>query len=217
MTSRKGKSIEAITTRWDRVHREFVIHESKDLIAADVHTMNGIPVTSPPRTIVDLCASAPRWLAASCFDTALRKQILDVGDVDRFVGRVAKPGRTGVRLARELVQERLRWDSVTESELEDRFRHVVERSGLPLPEPQYVLRDLNGEFVCRADFAYPERRVLIELDSEAFHMDRESFRGDRRKQNRALALGWHTLRFTWHDLTTDPGGVLSTLAYARPK
>ena len=58
----------------------------------------------------------------------------------------------------------------------------------------------DGKLVSLVDFAYPDHRLAIELDSEAYHMDRLSFRGDRRKQNRALVLGWTVLRYTWWDL-----------------
>ena len=213
LTSRRGRSIEIVTRRWDRVRRPaFTVHESKDLLEADVAAIDGIPVTTATRTVVDLGASAPQWLVEACVDGGLRKGLFTIGDVDRFVARVARKGRRGVGVIRPILEERGRWDGVTESELEDLFRQVVTHAGLRLPVTQFELRDGGGDFVCRADFAYPDRRVLIELDSEAFHMDRRTFRADRKKQNRALALGWRTLRFTWHDLVEQPAAVIRVLA-----
>jgi hypothetical protein len=218
MTSRRGDSIEVVTGRWERVHRPpFAVHESGDLVASDIVLVDGIPVTSAARTVVDLGANTPKWLVATCLDTALRKRLLTVGQVYRFIGRVARRGRRGVGVIRPLIEEREEWDGVTESELEDLFRRALSGAGLRMPEPQYELRDEDGSFVCRADFAYPDRRVLIELDSEGFHMDRKTFRADRIKQNRALALGWETYRFTWHDLTERRAAVIRILAYIRPK
>ncbi len=107
----------------------------------------------------------------------------------------------------------------TESALEDLFRNVVLSFGLPQPHTQFVLRDNNDDFVCRADFAYPQQRLLVELDSEAHHMDRLTFRRDRSKQNRVVALGWTVLRFTWWDLQNRPYEVvdhLRTLLAAPP-
>jgi hypothetical protein len=213
MTSRRGGSIEVVTRRWDRVRRPpFAVHESGDLVETDIVLVDGIPVTTAARTVVDLGANAPKWLVASCLDTALRKRLLTVGQVYRFMGRVAKRGRRGVGVIRPMIEEREGWDGVTESELEDLFRRVLGGAALRMPEPRYELRDGDGGFVCRADFAYPDRRVLIELDSEGFHMDRETFRTDRIKQNRALSLGWQTYRFTWHDLTERRAAVVRILA-----
>jgi hypothetical protein len=218
MTSRRGGSIEVVTRRWDRVRRPpFAVHESGDLVETDIVLVDGIPVTTAARTVVDLGAIAPKWLVASCLDTALRKRLLTVGQVYRFMGRVAKRGRRGVGVIRPMIEEREGWDGVTESELEDLFRRVVVATGLKMPDAQYELVDGDGGFVCRADFAYPDRRVLIELDSEGFHMDRATFRTDRIKQNRALSLGWQTYRFTWHDLTERRAAVIRILADIRPK
>ncbi|HYH30934.1 MAG TPA: DUF559 domain-containing protein [Pseudonocardia sp.] len=58
------------------------------------------------------------------------------------------------------------------------------------------------------DLAFPARRVAIELDGWAWHVDVERFRADRRKGNALTRAGWTLLRFTWHDLVTRPGEVL---------
>ncbi len=125
----------------------------------------------------------------------------------------AIPTTTACRTIRPLVEERVGWGSVTESALEDLFRRLVARSALPRPVEQFELVD-KGRFVCRADFAYPHKRVLIELDSETFHMDRLAFQRDRAKQNRAHALAWVVYRFTWRQLQDDPASVLAVLAAA---
>jgi len=213
MTDRRPDRIEIVTLRHRRLDRSlFDIHESKDLIEADIHVLDGIPTTSPARTLVDLGASARMGVVARCFDTALRKELLTVDDVDHVVRRVARRGRKGVGVIRPLIEERMRWQTITDSDLEDRFRAMVDRSGVPLPVSQYELLGPGGAFVGRYDFAYERCEALIELDSERFHMDPESFQRDREKQNRAQALGWTVYRFTWRDLTDRPDMVISVLA-----
>jgi hypothetical protein len=213
MTDRRPDRIDVVTARWDRVRRPCIaVHESRDLLELDRVVLDGIAVTSPVRTIVDLGAEAPLWLVESCLDTALRAGLFDAQDVRRFIARIARRGRRGVGKIRPLIEERLKWEGLTESELEDKFRRLIHLSGLPRPVPQFQLRDARGRFVCRADFAYPDRHLLVELDSEAFHMDRSTFQRDRDKQNRALALGWTTLRFTWSDLTKRPDQAIQLLA-----
>jgi hypothetical protein len=182
------------------------------LLASDIVEVDRVQVTSAVRTVVDLGASTSRWQVESCLDTALRKELFQAIEVRRFIARVARPGRIGVGKIRPLIEERLDWVGLTESYLEDEFRALVSKSPLPMPSPQYVVRGPNGDFVCRSDFAYPTRRALIELDSEAYHMDGRSFQADRAKQNEAHSLGWTVYRFTWRQIFTESATVLRTLA-----
>jgi hypothetical protein len=210
LTSHQPDSIEVVMPRWERAFREFTVHESLDLNADDRQKANGIPTTSPQRTVVDFGAVAP-WLVQSALDTGIRKGLFKLVDVQTFVNRVARRGRRGVGVIRPFLEARRTWDAATESELEDLFCRVIAEHHLPLPVAQFVLRSDRDAFICRADFAYPHRKVLIELDSEAHHMDRQTFRLDRSKQNQAGRLGWRTLRYTWWDLTESPWRVVDDI------
>lgn len=212
MTSNQPKRIEIVARRHRRVTRDqFVVHESKDLRSSDVVTVDGILTTSAVRTVVDIGASANPQSVARCLDSALRRKLFSAWEVRAFVARVARPGRTGVGTIRPLIEERLTWQGLTESDLEDAFLRVMEESPCPMPKTQYVLED-RGEFIGRYDFAYPRMMALIETDSESFHMDPVSFQRDREKQNRAQMLGWTVYRFTWRQLVDDPGSVRAVIA-----
>ena len=213
MTSRQPNDTEVVTRRYRRRERlPFVVHESLDLLETDIVEVNGIPTTSAVRTVVDLGASAPPWYVEQCLDSGLRNNLFTAWNVRHFIARVAKRGRRGVGTIRPLVEDRLSWDSITESALEDLFRSVVALSPYPMPDPQFEVWDAKGELIGRFDFAYPERMALIETDSERFHMDPASFQRDREKQNRAQLLGWTVYRFTWRQLLDDPTTVLDVIA-----
>jgi hypothetical protein len=206
LTDSEPLGIEVSAIRWRRRHRDFVVHESLDLSPQDRTWIAGIEVTVATRTVVDLGATA-RWLVEPALETGIRHGLLSVPDVRRFVDRVSRRGRRGVGVIRPLLERRERWDQATDSELEARFLRALEGYSLPLPVSQHTVRAPDGTFVCRADFAYIESRVLIELDSEAFHMDRLAFRRDRAKQNQTELLGWRTLRYTWWDVVERPGRI----------
>jgi len=210
LASHRPDTIEVVMPRWERAFREFTVHESLDLIADDRREAAGIPTTSPQRTVVDLGAVAP-WLVESALDTGIRKGLFKLVDVQAFVNRVARRGRRGVGVIRPFLEARRTWDAATESALEDLFCRVLAEYEVPIPVAQFVLRNDANTFVCRADFAYPRRKILIELDSEAHHMDRQTFRLDRVKQNQAGRLGWRTLRYTWWDLTETPSRVVADI------
>jgi len=213
MVDRTPRAVEVTSQRHLRVKRGgFTVHESKDLVDHDIVRIDGIPVTSAARTVVDLGASAPSWVVEKCLDTGLRKELFAIWDVHRFMCRVARQGRTGVGTIRPLVEERLTWQGITESDLEDLFRKVVASSPYPMPDTQHVLLDGDGTFVGRYDFAYPTRLSIIETDSERYHMDPVSFQRDREKQNRAQMLGWTVYRITWRQLIDDPDSVRAIIA-----
>jgi very-short-patch-repair endonuclease len=70
----------------------------------------------------------------------------------------------------------------------------------------------------RIDLAFPAKKVAVEVDGWAWHVDAERFRADRRKQNALVKAGWDPLRFTWHDLNGRPDEVLAEIraTLARP-
>jgi hypothetical protein len=212
MTDRRPDTVEIATRRHQRVKRQdHQVRESKDLRSSDIVIVDGIPTTAAVRTIVDLGASAPPWFVEKCLDTALRKTLFDIWDVQRFIMRVARKGRNGIGTIRPLVEERLTWQGITESDLEDLFRRVVSSTPVPMPETQHVVYEADGRFVGRYDFAYPTRFSIIETDSEGYHMDPVSFQRDREKQNRAQMLGWTVYRVTWRQLIDDPDSVRAIL------
>ena len=214
MTSFEPETTEVVTARHRRIHRQNPqIHESKDLQPADVTVVDGIPTTTSVRTVVDVGASASQQYVEHCLDTGLRLELFTLMEVQAFIKRVARSGRSGIGKIRPLVDERIGWHAATESALEDRFRRLITRSGLPVPASQYLVHEASA-VVCRADFAYPDHRILIELDGEQYHMDRATFQNDREKQNRAHALGWTVYRFTWRQVKEAPESVVATLSAA---
>jgi very-short-patch-repair endonuclease len=72
---------------------------------------------------------------------------------------------------------------------------------------------------CRAeghelDFAFPDRRIAIEVDGWAWHQDATTFHTDRQRQNDLVLAGWAVLRFTWPDLTERPIKVAAEIKTA---
>jgi len=102
-------------------------------------------------------------------------------------------GRRGLASVRRAVKEGIR-PAHTKSELERRFLTFVERAGLPLPRTNVWL-DLGGEWL-EVDCVWPEQRLIVELDSRAHHRTTAAFERDRRRDRRAQADGWRTMRVT---------------------
>ncbi|TAL20866.1 MAG: DUF559 domain-containing protein, partial [Frankiales bacterium] len=66
----------------------------------------------------------------------------------------------------------------------------------------------------RVDFAWPDERLVVEVDGFAFHADRASYRNDRRRTNELVLAGWRVLRFSWEDVVGSPDVVVDQVRRA---
>lgn len=115
---------------------------------------------------------------------------------------------------RIVLSDRLGWSSITESQLEAEFVRIMQAAGIELPTPQVRIVKRGGRLIARVDFVYPEIRLVIELDSERYHADRDTFRKDRRKQNDLTLEGYRVLRFTAWDVFAASEYVVAAVAAA---
>lgn len=114
------------------------------------------------------------------------------------------PGVKNVRRAVQLI--RVGADSPKETQ----FRLALLRAGLPEPQLQYPLNDLQPG-ARPADAAYPDYRVAIQYDG-ASHFSPDQARADQRRDNQAIAAGWAVLRF---NVTDDREGFVTAIDHVR--
>ncbi|MCW3011452.1 MAG: hypothetical protein JWO90_1856 [Solirubrobacterales bacterium] len=166
------------------------VHRMARLYAVDVARHPLLAVTTPARTIVDL-ASVLTW--PELRGVADRVRLLDVAAIRQAQGR-ATDRRGAVKLRR--LCERL--EAHTKSEFERRFLRFCRRHGVPLPDA--VNARVGGVLV---DCRYAAQRVVVELDSRAFHARQGEMREDRRRDRKLLREGVVTVRLVWEDLDDD--------------
>jgi hypothetical protein len=77
---------------------------------------------------------------------------------------------------------------VPESEPERLLAIALVARGLPEPELQHVVRDLDGAFVARADLAYPDERILIEYESFEHHTGKVALLRDSARRNAVTSV-----------------------------
>ncbi len=173
--------------------------------STEVTLRSGLPMTRRSWTVLDLLGRL-RWPEATRLaDRAVQRGWIRPGDVADRVRR--HPGRTGNRQLRAL-EPFVTDGAAAQSE---RILHaLLRRAGLQGWKPNLDVWH-HGELVAVLDVGFPERRVAVEVDGMAFHVDVDSFRRDRSRQNRLVALGWTVLRFTWADLTERPDHVVATI------
>lgn len=185
-----------------------VIHRSSDLGPADVVRRNAIPTTTPMRALVDLGAVVAAERVEDALDHALRAHLVTAAGVERALDEVARRGRTGAGVLREVLDRRALGAERAESLLESRMARLLRRGGLPPAASQHVVRG-GGRFVARVDFAYPAVRLALEVDGFAAHSSPRALQSDLDRQNSLVELGWTVLRFTWPDVVRRPDTVVA--------
>ena len=174
------------------------------LPADEVTVLDGIPVTTVPRTLFDL---------AAVLDTRQIERALNEADYLRLTDRLSlpdlldrHPGRAGALNLRAALTARSAGATRTRSELEERFIRLVDRVGLARPKTNVQVPGV-GEVDC----AWPGQRLVLELDSRAAHATPTAFEADRERDRVLQAAGWRVIRVTWRQLAGDRARVVEDL------
>lgn len=178
--------------------RHIHVHHSP-LHEDDVDRADGVPVTAPARTLVDCAAVVGYRGLCEMVDRALFRRLASADGVREAALRAsAQPGRAGLgRLTRALEV----WTPGPHpgSEAEMRLLRQLTEWGLPRPQRQLVITDVDGSFVARVDLGCPDLKVVYEYDGGEFHGPRQRTL-DIARQRRLEALGWMVIRVGKADL-----------------
>lgn len=203
--------VEILTERWRRRPNASVrIHETTSLHEDDRSELHGIPVTSAPRTAIDLGAVLPSARVERAVDTIWRRKLATPDQLWACVERLDTPGRPWVHVAKRAIAVRVGIDLGT-NEFEERLRRLVTRAALPDPEPQVAIHDARGSFIGRVDWLIRDVRLVLECDSFEWHGTWHRRKADLRRDRRLVAAGYVVLRFSWEDVTDDGRQVVEDL------
>ena len=160
----------------------------------------GIPITTVPLTLVDLAASLSQPRLARAFHQASVLFRTTPAEVEATLAR--RPNSPGAAKLQTVLHG---GERVTLSELESRFLALLRANDLPLPAT-------NTRFDRRRlDCHWPDRRLVVELDSYRFHGSRHAWEEDRRRERLVRARGDEFRRYTWGDVSEAPALMLREL------
>jgi hypothetical protein len=164
---------------------------------------DGIPVTTVPRTLLDLAAVLRPHQLERAIEQAEVLRLTDTLSLPAVLQRY--PGRRGSARLRKLIAEGQVGAAVTRSKLERRFLAFVAETGLPRPEVNAWLH-VAGDWI-EVDCVWRAERLALELDSRAVHETPAAFESDRARDRRLQVAGWRPIRVTWRQLHHDPRAV----------
>jgi hypothetical protein len=178
---------------------------SRRMDPRDATSFRRIPVTTLPRTLVDLAAVLDLdGLARACHEAEVRHGTTPAR-VEAVLGR--RPNSPGAAKLRAI----LRGDTpVTLSRLEQRSLILLGEAGLPRPQTN---RPAGGRYV---DWRWPHQRLTVELDGYRYHHSRHAWEQDRRRERQARARGDEFRRYTWSDVFEHPEQMLNELRALLP-
>lgn len=178
-----------------------ILHELRDLPPHHTTVLHGIPILRPERTFLELCRSEHPGRAARALDDLWRRRLLSGRSVRAVLDELAVQGRTGVTVARRLLDERGDDYVPPASNLEARFVEVIARAGLPEMRRQV---DSGGDrWVGRVDFRAVTVPLVVEVQSETYHSALGDARDDARRTTALHEAGFTVVEVTdaevWHD------------------
>ncbi len=185
-------------TRLPRVH-EAVVHRTDRLDPEDVTAVQGVPVTSVARTLLDLGALLHVDPLRSAAEDAVLRSLVSPLDLLCTLERLGGRGRRGTRRLRAVVTGLLPLPAALESRLEAALLRIVRESGAPPPPMQYDAVVAGGRRV-RFDFAWPALRIAVEADGRRWHATSADFERDLARHNAVTAAGWRLYRYGWADV-----------------
>ena len=189
------------------------LHRIADLLPSDITTIGPIPVTTRLRTLVDLGAVSRPFLVSRALEQWLRERHVTIPQVRTTLDRVARKGRAGAGVLREVLDTRaLRLDA-SDSVPEVVLAEALQMFGAPPPVYHYLVT--VGHETFEIDFAYPEAMLLIEVDGYGPHTTPEAFEEDRRRQNLLVDRGYMVRRYTRNRVVNRADAVAAEIDYWR--
>lgn len=189
------------------------------LPASHITEVDGLRVLTVGRTFFALCSQPDPPLPyrhpahhrhmRSVYNDALARRGLTFAQEAAVVATTAKRGRRGSSLVRAILLQYPPDHEPTQSDTEFLFMELLGTTRLPPVTRQHRVIGPEG-FVGIVDFAWPDLRVVVEIDS-TWHdgpLDRES---DALRDRRLASAGWRVVRLRYRDIVANPHRTIAML------
>lgn len=191
-----------------------VVHQGNRLDRADRTALEGIPITTPVRTLIDMSSRLENLTLSAVMEDLIKR---DVVDPDRLRARLAAlrtSGRPGGGRLEALLDARGAGPAM-ESTLEALVWSLILKSGVRLPERQYEVKVPGGRY--RLDYAWPDLKLGMECDSWHYHGERkEQWGKDRARYAELAVIGYRVVPVTWAVARHDSKRLLRWLRSSLP-
>lgn len=171
------------------------------LTPEDIVLRDGIPVTSPARTLVDLAIELTPVALERAVNDADKRDLIDPEALRDSLGRFR--GEPGTRPLRHLLDKL--FFRLSDSDLEIYFRQIVRTAKLPMPRTKQRVNKFE------VDFFWPDLGLVVETDGLRYHRTPSAQLRDARRDRAHVMAGMTPLRFTHYEVRYETGRVRSEL------
>jgi very-short-patch-repair endonuclease len=172
-------------------------------------SVDGVPSTTPSRTIVDTAGIVGRSSLSRTIEQAAVLRVLDVPEIDRIL---AGPRRRGSRQLRAILIDwrRYRPGTHVRSRMEAKLLPLLSRHDLPIPGCNEKVR-IDGEMF-EVDFLWRDRKLVVETDGGRFHDNPNAASRDSHRNRAFAGAGYLIPRLGWEDLRDRPEATMAEIA-----
>jgi very-short-patch-repair endonuclease len=176
-----------------------IAHRRREIHKGDRSTHDGIPVTSPLKTLLDMAVSLTSSRLEAAINEADRRDLIDAGSVHELLEGRREPGVRALlnALGADFV--------LTDSELERKLVPIARRAGLPRPQTGARVSGF------KVDFFWPELGLVVETDGLRYHRTPAQQARDRVRDQAHAEAGLTPVRFTYRQVAEQPDRVERTL------
>ena len=182
------------------------VHRCRSLGPSDIKRIQGIPVTSPSRTLLDFAEVADYRDLERAWSEAQARNLISPQKIRNLLDRL--PGRRGVPRLTELLN-RAAGPQLRRSDLEDLMLELIRAAKLPEPDMNVLVL---GRY--KVDFLWREHRLIAETDGGGWHASKQRQDSDHRRDSDLRNAGWKVERFTDHELEHEPHAAIARLTRA---
>jgi hypothetical protein len=182
------------------------VHCSAVLERRDVMRHEGIPVTSPPRTLIDLAAVVNEKMVRTAVRRALGLRRISIRQL------VAAKRRLGPRRGSATLDRVLMSAAPTRTELEDVVLDLIVDAGFARPDVNKPLLLADRRVI--PGFRWPDQRVVVEADGGAWHDNPIARQDDAERQALLEAHGERVVRVGWGEAVAKPAETLARIRSA---
>jgi hypothetical protein len=175
----------------------------------EVEAIDGMRVTAPARTALDIARRYPVNISVAAIDALAQAVEVKPADIELLVDRYrSRRGMARARAALELI------DDGAQSPKETWLRLLLIRGGLPAPQTQIPVRDEFGCVIAYLDMGWEDVLVAVEYDGDHHRTDRSQYVKDIRRLEVVEGRGWIVVRVVAGDHPLD---VLRRVRTARAR
>lgn len=175
---------------------DLVCHVDGD---SDVQLVRGLRCAAPVATFGQLASLIGLVDLVVVGDHLVRHRRTTTAELVSFCNGLRGPGSALARRAASFVREDV------DSPMETRLRMLLVLAGIPEPQVNLTLREVDGQPVRRFDLSWPDARVVVEYDGR-HHVERvEQWEKDLERREAMDGEGWRLLVVTSRGIYAEPG------------